>query len=100
MKVTYRQTGGFAGLVLGYELDTDTLKPEEAKAFKALLESANLGKLKTKRAPKARDLTGYEITIEDKGTKKTIRLNDMSLSKESEGLIEYLQKRSKAVPIK
>ena len=32
MKIRFRQTGGFGGLVLGCDLDTSTLPPAERKS--------------------------------------------------------------------
>ena len=38
MKITFRQSGGYAGLIMGSEIDTDSLAAEEAAKLQSLVE--------------------------------------------------------------
>ena len=42
MRIHFERVGEFAGIRLKEDVDTDTLAPEEAKAWQALVEKAQL----------------------------------------------------------
>jgi hypothetical protein len=79
MKIRFRQTGGFGGLVLGSDLDTSTLPPAEAQELTRLVKQANLEKIQAKRSEKARDLQNYEIAVEGDGMTAKATFDDMSV---------------------
>jgi hypothetical protein len=99
MKVRFRQTGGFAGLVLGCDLDTSTLPPAEAQELTRLVKQANLEKIQTRRSEKARDLQNYEIAVEGEGLTAKKSLDDMSVDANVEPLLDFLRDRARAVPL-
>ena len=99
MKVRFRQTGGFGGLVLGCDLDTSTLPPAEAQELTRLVKQANLEKIQTRRSEKARDLQNYEIAVEDDGITVKATFDDMSVDANVEPLLEFLRQRARAVPL-
>jgi hypothetical protein len=99
MKVRFRQTGGFGGLVLGCDLDTSTLPPAEAQELTQLVKRANLEKIQTRRSEKARDLQNYEIAVEGEGLTTKKSLDDMSVDANVEPLVEFLRQRARAVPL-
>lgn len=99
MKLHFRQTGGFGGLILGSDLDTSTLPPTEAQELTRLVKQANLEKLPTQRSDKARDLQNYEITIEGGGLNAKASFDDMGIDADLEPLLEFLRKRARAVPL-
>jgi len=99
MKLHFRQTGGFGGLVLGSDLDTSTLPPAEAQELTRLVRQANLKKLPVERSDKARDLQTYEITVEGGGLNAKASFDDMSVDADLEPLLEFLRKRARAVPL-
>jgi hypothetical protein len=98
MKVRFRQTGGFGGLVLGCDLDTSTLPPAEAQELTRLIKQANLEKIHSRRSEKARDLQNYEITVENEMTARA-SFDDMSVPANGEPLLEFLRQRARAVPL-
>lgn len=98
MKVRFRQTGGFGGLVLGCDLDTSTLPPAEARELARLIKQANLGKTQTRRSDKARDLQQYEIAVDDEITAQA-SFDDMSVAANVEPLLDFLRERARAVPL-
>ena len=99
MKIRFRQTGGFGGLVLGIDLDTSTLPPAEAQELTRLVKQANLEKIQAKRSEKARDLQNYEIAVEGDGLTAKATFDDMSVDANVEPLLEFLRRRARAVPL-
>ena len=99
MKIRFRQTGGFGGLVLGSDLDTSTLPPAEAQELTRLVKQANLEKIQAKRSEKARDLQNYEIAVEGDGLTAKATFDDMSVDANVEPLLEFLRQRARAVPL-
>jgi hypothetical protein len=99
MKIRFRQTGGFGGLVLGSDLDTSTLPPAEAQELTRLVKQANLEKIQAKRSEKARDLQNYEIAVEGDGLTAKATFDDMSVDANVEPLLEFLRRRARAVPL-
>jgi Emfourin len=98
MKVRFRQTGGFGGLVLGCDLDTSTLPPAEAQELTRLIKQANLEKIHSRPSQKARDLLNYEIAVESEMTARA-SFDDMSVPANVEPLLGFLRQRARAVPL-
>jgi hypothetical protein len=98
MKVRFRQTGGFGGLVLGCDLDTSSLPPAEAQELTRLIKQANLEKIHSRPSEKARDLQNYEIAVENEMTARA-SFDDMSVPANGEPLLEFLRQRARAVPL-
>jgi hypothetical protein len=98
VKVRFRQTGGFGGLVLGCNLDTSALPAAEAQELTRLVKQANLEKIQTRRSEKARDLLQYDIAVENDVTAKA-SFDDMSVDPKLEPLLDFLRARARAVPL-
>ena len=98
MKIRFRQTGGFGGLVLGCDLNTSTLPPAESQELTRLVKQADLEKIQTRRSEKGRDLQSYEITVENEITAK-VSFDDMSMSANIRPLLNFLRQRARAVPL-
>jgi emfourin len=99
MKIRFRQTGGFGGLVLGCDLDTSTLPPAEAQDLTRLIKQANLEKIRAKPSQKARDLQNYEIAVESNEITAKASFDDMSVDPNLEPLLEFLRRRARAIPL-
>jgi hypothetical protein len=99
MKVRFRQTGGFGGLVLGCDLDTSTLPPAEAQELTRLIKQANLEKIHAKPSQKARDLQNYEIAVESDEITAKASFDDMNVDSNLEPLLEFLRRRARAIPL-
>ena len=97
MKIRFRQSGGYAGLMMGYEINTESLSTEEAAQLHSLVEGSGILQAKSKRTANARDLFNYEITIETKESTHQVLFDDLSLSEAALPLVEYLQERAKPV---
>ena len=98
MKIRFRQTGGFGGLVLGCDLETSALPPAEAQELTRLIKQANLEKIQTRRSEKGRDLQIYEIAVENEITAKA-SFDDMSMPANIRPLLDFLRQRARAVPL-
>jgi hypothetical protein len=99
MKIRFRQTGGFGGLVLGCDLDTSTLPPAEAQDLTRLIKQSNLEKIHAKPSQRARDLQNYEIAVESDEITAMVSLDDMSVDTNLEPLLEFLRRRARAIPL-
>ena len=98
MKVTFRQSGGFAGLVRGCDLDTDDLPAAEAAQLEGLVERSRLRAGKAAPHPTARDLIAYEIKVETADGEVAAAFDDASVPAGAEELVRYLQKQAGPQP--
>jgi hypothetical protein len=96
MKVTFRQSGGYAGLIRGCELDTDSQPSDEATRLQSLVAESGILQIEGGHMPQGRDLLQYEISIETSEGVRHVSLDDMTLPESAIPLIEYLQ--SQATP--
>lgn len=99
MKVRFRQTGGFGGFVLGCDLDTTTMAPDEANQLLMLVRQANVQAVGERRHPRGRDLLIYEIALEENGARMTASFDSMSTPPQAESLVQFLAQRARAVPL-
>jgi hypothetical protein len=93
--VRFTQSGGFAGLVKGCEIDTTTLSPANAKELEQLVKAAAISASGEFLSRSGRDLQQYEITIEDGGRKTSVIFDDQTAPQSAKPLIGYLKKCSK-----
>lgn len=98
MKVRFQQSGGYTGLSLGAEIDTDTLPRQEADRLEALVEQSGIGSLNRSDEGTARDLGQYRITIEGMDGSRTAEYDDMSMPDRLMPLHEYLQSHARPRP--
>jgi hypothetical protein len=95
MKIKFRQSGGYAGLRMGCELDTNLLSPEEATKLQSLVEQSDIFQTKSDRSENTADLIDYEITIETKAAKRQVTFDDLTLPEKILPLLDYLQSQAK-----
>ena len=91
----FTQSGGFAGLVKGCDIDTATLSPENAKELEQLVKAAGISGSGELLSRSGRDLQQYEITIEDGTRKASVIVDDQSAPQSVKPLIGYLKKCAK-----
>jgi hypothetical protein len=99
MKIRYREAGGFAGLSRGIDIDTGALPEEEARRIDVLVARIEQGSAHAVGPTTARDLTGYEIVIEDEKGRTALRFDDASIPPNAERLLDYLQARARPIPL-
>jgi hypothetical protein len=95
MKVRFHQSGGYAGLLKGCEIDTTTLPPEKAKEIQQLVQASAISDSGEFLSHSSRDLQQYEITIDDGVSKSSVIYDDESIPQSAKPLIGYLKKCAK-----
>jgi hypothetical protein len=98
MKISYRRTGGFAGMVMTFNLNTDTLPPEESQTLRDLVASADFFALPpkiTSRGPGA-DQFQYSIMVETEEQQHTIEVNEGSIPENLRPLLNELRLLSRS----
>lgn len=97
MKIKFRQSGGYAGLRLGCDLDTKFLSPEEATQLESLVEKSGILRSQSARSENTADQINYEITIEtDRGICQRT-FDDLTLPESVLPLLDYLQSHAKRI---
>jgi hypothetical protein len=97
MKVRFRRSGGFAGLVRGAELDTAALPGPEAAELERLVAAAPLASVK-RAAVRGADRQQYEIAVEREGAPRIeARFDDSALSDDLAALVAFLNARAKPI---
>ena len=94
MKVTYRQSGGFAGLTFFCALDTEVLQDEETRNLVSLVEQVQLESI-CRLDPAACYAIQYEISVESDGQAIHTRYDDSELPPSLLPLVWYLRERAK-----
>lgn len=97
MKITFRQSGGYAGLRMGCELDTNLLTLEEATQLESLVEKSGILQIQTALSTNTADLINYEITIETEEGKHQVTFDDLTLPESVVPLLDYLQSHAKLI---
>ncbi|MET0400672.1 MAG: protealysin inhibitor emfourin [Longimicrobiaceae bacterium] len=100
MKISFRQSGGYTGLALGYEVDTSALPADEGAMLKRLVDESGIEDLVQPDTSGARDLTLYQITIDNGDAARTLSYDDMSLPDRLAPLHRYLQTRARPRPLR
>ncbi|MDJ0599394.1 MAG: hypothetical protein QNJ37_11200 [Crocosphaera sp.] len=99
MKITFRQSGGFAGLIRGCTIDTANLSESEAAQLESLIKQSNILEATSQLTSQARDLGQYQVIVEtEKGTVQ-VSFDDMTVPETAQTLLQYLQELSKPQPL-
>ena len=93
MKISYRRTGGFAGMVMSYAFTTEELPPEEAAAIRDLVRKANFFELPTQfESPGlGADQFEHQLKVETKEQQHTINFGDAAVPENLEILLEKIR---------
>ena len=97
MKVKFLQSGGYAGLRMGCNLDTDSLPAEEAATLESLVEQSGIFQAQSGSKLSGRDLLNYTIAIETNEGDRQVSFDDLSKPDGVMPLLKYLQSRAKPV---
>jgi hypothetical protein len=92
MRIRYRESGGYAGLLRGAEVEAEDLPPDAAAALDALVERG--GEPRPEPARAARDQMAYEISVATEGGPVNLRFDDADLPEEALPLLDYLRERA------
>ena len=95
MKIRFDQSGGYAGLLRGCEIDSTDLSPEKGEELEQLVKASAISTSGEHLSQSSRDLHQYEITIEDGDSKTSVVFDDETLPQSAKPLIGYLKKCAK-----
>lgn len=98
MRVTFRQTGGFAGLVLGAEVDASDLSAEEASALDWLLRHVDEGARPPAPGPR-RDVETYEIRVHGEPAARAFAFDGTTVPEPVSPLLDRLRRDAAPRPL-
>jgi Emfourin len=99
MKVGFRQSGGFAGLVRGIDLDTSKLDADQASELEQLVAASGIQGTKSVRKQAAPDQFQYEITIEQDDQISKLSFDEHTLPTAAQPLYRYLKPQARPMPL-
>ncbi len=94
MKLTFVQSGGYAGLVRGVSIDTRELPDEERRRLEASVRESGLLDWPGGGSSPARDARQDQIVIEDGALERTVTFDDTSKPASAAALLKELKARS------
>jgi hypothetical protein len=94
MKVHFRQSGGFAGLLRAAEVDTKELAPAEARSIEELVREVLDATPARAHTPGA-DITRYELTVDDGSGPCSCAFDDANASPAASKLLGLLQAKTR-----
>lgn len=97
MQVQFQRSGGFAGLLLSANINTDTLPPDEAQQLINEMNSAHFFDLPTQISgkPGAADTFQYVITVQQGGATHTVQADDSALPDNVVPFVRHLEMLAK-----
>jgi hypothetical protein len=93
-RVTMTKSGGFAGIMETYEVDSNKLDKDERANFADIINKTGILAVDSVKdtEPKAADVFFYEIKVEYKGKTHTATYDDIKLPDAYRTLVGYLTK--------
>ena len=93
MQISYQRTGGFAGMVMSFVVQTETLPPEDANDLKNLVKAADFFSLPSRIVSDgpARDQFQYQVAITAEGQQHTVEVGDAAVPDSLWPLLEKLR---------
>jgi hypothetical protein len=92
MRITFKRSGGFAGISLSLNLDTLTSPPDQAKLIEHLVETAGFFDLPTllPSPPGSADRFQYRLEIDSSGRQHAVDIGEAALPDSLRPLIDQL----------
>ncbi len=85
-------------MIRGCEIDTGDLSPDEAASIRQMVKQSGMLKASKEPNPEARDLIGYEITIETAEGVFQSAFDDLSVPEGAAALLKYLSGKAEPRP--
>jgi len=98
MKITFLQSGGFAGMLKGCTIDATDLAPDERQELESLVAASGLSESLERFSSTGRDLRQYEIVIERGTAVQRIICDDHSAPEAIRPLVAFLSARARPQP--
>ncbi len=98
MKITFEQSGGFAGLNRRLEIDTEELKSIDAVVLMMLIDEANFFSLPARIiSPRPQpDRFSYSITVTTNEGTHTVNVSEEAITEGVEKLVRWLRERGES----
>ena len=92
MILRMERTGGFSGIPLRAEIDSERLSPDESRALKALVEDAGFFNLPAVLAPPpgGADRFHYHLTVEEAGRRHSVEVGEAAVPEPLQALIRQV----------
>jgi hypothetical protein len=92
MKFHLERSGGFTGIPLQADIDSETMNQEDRLALELLVDSANFFTLPEKFQPSGSgaDRFTYKLTIEKAGKSHTIEVGEAEIPEKLQPLIQHV----------
>ena len=93
MKISYQRTGGFAGMVMSFDIVTETLSSEEAEEIRELVTSADFFRLPAviPSASPGADQFQYKLTVETEEQRHSVEVGDADVPEKLWPLLNKLR---------
>ena len=98
MRITFMQSGGFAGMLKGCTIEAADLAPEERQELESLVAASGLSESFEQFSSAGRDLRQYEIVIEQHATVQRMACDDRSVPEAVRPLLAFLVARARSQP--
>jgi len=98
MRITFMQSGGFAGVLKGCTIEATDLAPEERQELESLVAASGLTESFERFSSAGRDLRQYEIVIEQHASVQRIVCDDRSVPEVMRPLLAFLVARARPQP--
>ena len=95
MKVSFRQSGGFAPIFVGASFDTEANPGPEATELEALIKNSGILTLSNAKVKGARDVYFYTFDIDTGNQKHEVTLDQLSVPPAVQPLIDFVKARSR-----
>ena len=94
MKISLKRTGGVAGAIRQWEIDLETLPPEESAELKNILNNVDFSKNQSITAVQCRDTFCYELTFEENGKTRSMQCAEETTPESLKICIDWIQNHS------
>jgi len=91
MKLTFIESGGFAGRIRRFELDTDTMPADQAAQLCDLVAHARKHLTATAANTTSRDSLTFEWQIDDNGCRDSWLVGELEMPQDAWPLLEFCQ---------
>lgn len=92
MKIHFERSGGFMGMTMATDVDTESLSPEEANQVEAMINTNSFFELPAQlmSSTPGADQFKYKLTVEVAGRKKTVEIGDTAVPEILQPLLRRL----------
>jgi hypothetical protein len=94
MKIRFRQTGGFAGLVKSVELDTEQMPAADAEVLNYLVQQADVFEVSISGGRSMPDGEQYMLFVESDGRSRNLNMGMGTIPAQLKPLIDYVAKQA------